>query len=413
LQGLDRYEIEQILKVAMLQSNGRITDSTSDYALEEKQRILQKSGIIEVVETDISLDDVGGLEVLKGELKRAANIYRHQDIAESCGLPMPKGVLLIGMPGCGKSMIAKAAASEFGVSLLRLDISRLMGKYVGESEAHLRTALSTAEAAHPCVLWIDEIEKAFRGADAAGGNDILVMRMMGHFLTWQQERKTAVYIIATANDVMRDEFMRKGRFDQVYLIDFPNLEERMEIVKNIREKKRKDIQEKKKESKYNKEEGKESNENHEYLKLKSDDNKDWTEKDDKELANKLDCFSGAEIAAMFNQTISKKLDESLTSMEKDGLKIEDIEVTVKRKDFEREIEEMKKTINKRSQIIKKWHKKTRESQGRDNKDEAGNQEGDANVQMGNHYQLSTIEEIYECQERYGFPSASKPESNNT
>jgi len=139
--------------------------------------------------------------------------------------------LIIGMPGCGKSLIAKSIAKEFGVSLLRLDINRLMGQYVGQSEANLRRALATAEAAHPCVLWIDEIEKAFAGASGGSNcsNDI-VMRLMGHFLTWMQERKTAVYIVATANDVMRPEFMRKGRFDEVYFVDFPNQLERIDIL---------------------------------------------------------------------------------------------------------------------------------------------------------------------------------------
>ena len=128
-------------------------------------------------------------------------------------------------------MIAQATANKFGVSLLRLDVSRLMGKYVGESEANLRLALATAEAAHPCVLWIDEIEKAFAGGNNAGGdNDMLVMRMMGHFLTWMQERKTPVYIVATANDVMRPEFMRKGRFDEVYFVNFPEKDERAQIL---------------------------------------------------------------------------------------------------------------------------------------------------------------------------------------
>ena len=127
-------------------------------------------------------------------------------------------------------MIAKAVARQFGVSLLRLDISRLMGQYVGQSESNLRKALYTAEAAHPCVLWIDEIEKAFAGSSGKGHDDMLVMRLMGHFLTWMQERKTPVYIVATANDVMRPEFMRKGRFDDVYFVNFPSEVERKEIL---------------------------------------------------------------------------------------------------------------------------------------------------------------------------------------
>ena len=128
-------------------------------------------------------------------------------------------------------MIAKATANKFGVPLLRLDISKLMGKYVGESEANLRLALATAEAAHPCILWIDEIEKAFAGSGSYGGdNDMLVMRMMGYFLTWMQERKTPVYLVATANGILRPEFMRKGRFDEVYFVDFPNTQEAADIL---------------------------------------------------------------------------------------------------------------------------------------------------------------------------------------
>ena len=152
-------------------------------------------------------------------------------MAADLKIPLPKGILIIGMPGCGKSMIAKSIAEKFGVSLLRLDVNRLMGQYVGQSERNLRRALETAEAAHPCVLWIDEIEKAFAGSSGYGENDMLVMRLMGHFLTWMQERKTAVYIVATANDVMRPEFMRKGRFDEVYFVDFPTFDERIDILR--------------------------------------------------------------------------------------------------------------------------------------------------------------------------------------
>lgn len=156
-------------------------------------------------------------------------IFEHLSLAQSqrACVPLPKGVLIIGMPGCGKSMIAKAIASEFNVALLRLDINRLMGKYVGESESNLRRALETAEAAHPCVLWIDEIEKAFAGSD--NGNNDIILRLMGHFLTWMQERKSTVYVVATANDTLKPELMRKGRFDDVYFVDFPNKQEAKSI----------------------------------------------------------------------------------------------------------------------------------------------------------------------------------------
>lgn len=231
LQGLQHYEIEQIVRSTRIRTGDRLTEKTIQYALEEKKSIVKKSGIIEVVDSDISFDQVGGLQVLQQDLKQKAVLFKHLNEISKVKLPLPKGVLIIGMPGCGKSLIAKSIANEFGVSLLRLDINRLMGQYVGQSEANLRKALATAEAAHPCVLWIDEIEKAFAGANGSSNssNDI-VMRLMGHFLTWMQERKSAVYIVATANDVMRPEFMRKGRFDEVYFVDFPSLAERIDIL---------------------------------------------------------------------------------------------------------------------------------------------------------------------------------------
>lgn len=231
LQGLQHYEIEQLIRSASTRTCDRLTEKTIEYAQEEKKLLVRKSGIIEVIDTDISFDQVGGLKNLRKDLDQKAKLFRHLNELSKMRLPFPKGILIIGMPGCGKSLVAKSIADKFGVSLLRLDISRLMGQYVGQSEANLRKALQVAEAAHPCVLWIDEIEKAFAGANAGGGGNDIVMRLMGHFLTWMQERKTAVYIVATANDVMRPEFMRKGRFDEVYFVDFPKKEERLDILK--------------------------------------------------------------------------------------------------------------------------------------------------------------------------------------
>lgn len=229
LQGLQYYEIKQILQSALVRTGMRISAVTKRLALEEKKNIVRKSGIIEVVDANESFEQIGGLDVLKADLTRKAKIYRNLSEAQKNKVPLPKGVLIIGMPGCGKTMIAKSVANLFGVSLLRLDVNRLMGKYVGESETNLRLALATAEAAHPCVLWIDEIEKAFAGTSGQN-SDMLVMRLMGHFLTWMQERTTPVFIVATANDVMRPEFMRKGRFDEVYYVDFPKERERKEIL---------------------------------------------------------------------------------------------------------------------------------------------------------------------------------------
>ena len=217
LQGLQLYEIKQILDSSLIRTGKKISTKTKQLALEEKKKIVRKSGIIEVVDANEEFKQIGGLEILKEDLRRKAKIFKHLSEAQENKVTLPKGILILGMPGCGKTMIAKSIANEFGVSLLRLDVNRLMGKYVGESETNLRNALATAEAAHPCVLWIDEIEKAFAGT-SGHNSDMLVMRLMGHFLTWMQERTTPVFIVATANDVMRPEFMRKGRFDEVYFV---------------------------------------------------------------------------------------------------------------------------------------------------------------------------------------------------
>lgn len=231
LQGLNLADIRHILRSCLVRTGGKLSRQTIALALDEKKQIVRKSGIIEVIDTDERLENIGGLDNLIEEIKNKKIIFEHLSLAQSkkASVPLPKGVLIIGMPGCGKSMIAKAIASEFNVALLRLDVNRLMGKYVGESESNLRRALETAEAAHPCVLWIDEIEKAFAGTDS--GNNDIILRLMGHFLTWMQERKSAVYVVATANDTLKPELMRKGRFDDVYFVDFPNKVEAESILK--------------------------------------------------------------------------------------------------------------------------------------------------------------------------------------
>lgn len=159
---------------------GFLSQTTIKLALEEKKQIVKKSGIVEVVDANVEFSEVGGLDVIKEQLEEKKEIFHNLNLATECNLPLPKGILIIGMPGCGKSMIAKSVVNLFDMSLLRLDINRLMGQYVGQSEANLRKALETAEAAHPCVLWIDEIEKAFAGSNNGGNNnDMLVMRLMG------------------------------------------------------------------------------------------------------------------------------------------------------------------------------------------------------------------------------------------
>ena len=183
-QGLNQQQIVMILRSILVRTGGFLSHVAKDIAEKEKKNLLKKSDLIEVVDSDVSLDQVGGLEVLKEDIKIKARIFKNMPLTSSTAvnIPYPKGILVLGMPGCGKSMIAKAIANEFAMPLLRLDINRMMGKYVGESEANLRKALHIAEAIHPCVLWIDEVEKAFAGS-SGGEGDSVVVRLMGYFLT--------------------------------------------------------------------------------------------------------------------------------------------------------------------------------------------------------------------------------------
>ena len=145
------------------------------------------------------------------------------------GVDMPKGVLIAGVPGCGKSLAAKVTAQLFEVPLLRLDMGKIMGKYVGESEENMRKAIALAEAISPCVLWIDELEKAFAGIDGSGSE--VTVRLFGTFLTWMQEKTSPAFVIATANDITKlpPELMRKGRFDEIFYVSLPNKTERKKI----------------------------------------------------------------------------------------------------------------------------------------------------------------------------------------
>lgn len=227
LGGLTFFEVNSILRtISYAKTNHYLNRSCIRYAFEEKKKIVQKSGLLDVEEPDVKFKDVGGLYGLKYDIEQTKTTY-FDDIYASrrAALSYPKGILIIGMPGCGKTMIAKAIAEHFHIPLLKMDISKIQGKYYGESEENLKKALKIAEMSSPCVLWIDEVEKAFSGAEGRGHSDPLMIRVMGQFLTWQQEHNEPVYVVATANDAMRDEFMRKGRFDEVYFVNFPDRDE--------------------------------------------------------------------------------------------------------------------------------------------------------------------------------------------
>ena len=232
LKGLTKLEIDHVLNM-IIESKNNISISGRDIIIKEKGQIIKKSSILEIIDFKEKIEDIGGLEGLKEWLKSKAQVFRRLDEAKKFGVDTPKGVLLVGMPGCGKSLAAKASARLFNVPLLRLDIGRLLGKYVGESEHNMRVALKTTESISPCILWIDEIEKAFAGINQDGGASDITKRLFGQFLTWLQEKENTVFVVATANDITAfpPEFLRKGRFDEVFFIDFPNEEEREKIFK--------------------------------------------------------------------------------------------------------------------------------------------------------------------------------------
>ena len=229
-KGLSEFEITQILNLAY-QRSGKVSAADKELILREKEQSIKKSGLLEAVRVNHDVDDIGGLDNLVAYLRKKSYIYQNLSKAIKAGVDIPKGILIVGMPGCGKSLTAKAAANLFKVPLLRLDVGKLLGKYVGESEENLRSAIKMAEATTPCVLWIDEIEKAFAGVgkDESGGG--VTTRLFGHFLTWMQEKESTVYVVATANDITNipPEFLRKGRFDEMFSVNLPNDEERKKI----------------------------------------------------------------------------------------------------------------------------------------------------------------------------------------
>lgn len=228
--GLSQEEIRSALAMVRLQHE-QINDAALALIQREKEQIIAKSGVLEMLRVNASAADIGGLENLKQWLERRAQIFRRLGEAREARVQAPKGVLIAGMPGCGKSLTAKAAAGLFQLPLLRLDIGSLLGKYVGESEHNMRRALTMAESVSPCILWIDELEKAFVGMTSGSGSEVS-SRLFGYFLTWMQEKTGAVFVIATANNVaaLPPELLRKGRFDEVFYVGFPNAIERGAIL---------------------------------------------------------------------------------------------------------------------------------------------------------------------------------------
>ncbi|WP_435626901.1 protein kinase domain-containing protein [Candidatus Ferrigenium straubiae] len=227
LLGLTRREAERVLRRGIAQ-RGALDAGCAEGVLDEKEQTVRKDGVLEFCRPRVSFADVGGLEPLKNWFARRRQAFDPEGLR--FGLRPPRGVVLAGVPGCGKSLTAKALAADWEVPLLRLDLGKVYGSLLGESEDRLRRALSTAEAVSPCVLWIDELEKAFSGLGNVRDNGV-ARRLFGTFLTWLEDRTAPVFVAATANDIQHlpPEFTRKGRFDEIFFVDLPSQRERASI----------------------------------------------------------------------------------------------------------------------------------------------------------------------------------------
>lgn len=243
-KGLTEFEIYNLLALSYA-DDGELTRKDLRLIFDQKQQMIKKAGILEMIPLKETIADIGGLENLKEWLVRKSKVYQNMNQAKQYGVDLPKGVLIVGVPGCGKSLNAKATASLFEVPLLRLDMGRLMGKYVGESEGNLRKAIALAEAISPCVLWVDELEKAFAGIGGFGGAAEVTTRLFGNFLTWMQEKESPTFVVATANDITKlpPELLRKGRFDEIFYVGLPKEKEREKIFQiHINKRRPQDLQ---------------------------------------------------------------------------------------------------------------------------------------------------------------------------
>ncbi len=227
-QGLTRSEAENALAKAIVARQG-LTGSDVRSILEEKEQIIRKSGILEYTAVVEDFSGIGGLGQLKAWLRQRNEGFSQK--ARDFGLPNPRGVMLVGVPGCGKSLSAKAVAAEWQKPLLKFDLGRVFASLVGEAEERMRKALSVAEGVAPCVLWIDEIEKGLAGIGGSGDSGVAT-RVFGTLLTWMEEKTQPVFVVATANNISQlpPELLRKGRLDEIFFVDLPTARNRAEIL---------------------------------------------------------------------------------------------------------------------------------------------------------------------------------------
>jgi len=230
--GLTLKEAENVFAKTLV-IDGKLDADDISVVLSEKQQIIRKSGMLEYYDTDESFNTIGGLDALKDWLIKRGMAF--SDRACAFGLPSPKGALFLGVQGCGKSLCAKAVASVWELPLLRFDVGKLFESALGSSEENIRRAIQIAESVSPCVLWMDEIDKAFGGVGGSSGmtDGGTTSRIFGAFLTWLSEKKSPVFVIATANDISKlpPELLRKGRLDEIFFVDLPNEKERADIFK--------------------------------------------------------------------------------------------------------------------------------------------------------------------------------------
>lgn len=229
--GLTLSEAENVFAKTLVKT-GRLSAEEVSVIFSEKRQIVRKSGLLEYVDVNEQLEDIGGLDNLKNWLTERRIAFTER--AREFGLPVPKGLLLMGVQGCGKSLSAKAVAALYQMPLLRLDMGVIFGSYVGESESQIRRALTLAQSVSPCVLWIDEIDKGLAGLKGAGSSDSgTTQRVFGTLVTWMQENTKPVFVVATANNitVLPPEVLRKGRFDEIFFVDLPDQPSRQTIFR--------------------------------------------------------------------------------------------------------------------------------------------------------------------------------------